>query len=606
MNCTLIISPTHHIKLWNTKQITHTCAKMRENNSSRPVSNVLSDDEDTPLLAKTSWWSRCVQRYKTTRKCISSKSALLILCWSFALGLWNGVALNPDVYLRNYTVIYTLAGYGFVAIVFCFFPLAGFLADVKYGRYKVVVRSLYVFLLSVPLLAMSIGVCCYVSQNCFDRYDTSDTVGILAAYGNVAFAFGIMSYVGLVGFAANVVQFGMDQLHDSPGEDRTLFIHWYVWVYFVTIAIGQLAWNLTGPYYYNYYNNIFISSKWYDYAGFVLLPPIPFTVILLLIITLCLAKRRSNWFLIEPGTVNPYKLVYRVTKFARQHKTPVRRSAFTYCEDEIPTGLDLGKEKYGGPFSTEQVEDVKVFYGILKVLFSFGAVFFLDFAASSVLPLYALHSSWHWYSYYYYIYVYTELKFREILLINCSLLSPLLIAICLPLHLCLLRPLISPYVPGMLKRMGLGIIFILFSLLASFAMDFTAHHKDNFENSTHDICMFLDPNNDYLYNLPQQNSLLLIVPLVLTSLSHMLIYTAVFEFICSQSPHSMKCLLIGMLYAIKGLYQLLATILVVPFAVGYTYHPSHISCGFYYYLVNIVIGLIAVLTYMWVAKKYKY
>ena len=33
------------------------------------------------------------------------------------------------------------------------------------------------------------------------------------------------SYVGLVGFSANVVQFGMDQLHDSPGEDRTLFIH---------------------------------------------------------------------------------------------------------------------------------------------------------------------------------------------------------------------------------------------------------------------------------------------------------------------------------------------------------------------------------------------
>ena len=66
----------------------------------------------------------------------------------------------------------------------------------------------------------------------------------------------------------------------------------------------------------------------------------------------------------------------------------MRRSAFTYCEDEIPTGLDLGKEKYGGPFSTEQVEDVKVFYGILKVLFSFGAMFFLDFAASSVLPIF--------------------------------------------------------------------------------------------------------------------------------------------------------------------------------------------------------------------------
>ena len=160
--------------------------------------------------------------------------------------------------------------------------------------------------------------------------------------------------------------------------------------------------------------------------------------------------------------------------------------------------------------------------------------------------------------------------------------------------------------------MGLAIIFLLFSLMTSFSMDTSAHKNMlmNFENSTSDVCMFQDPVDvnslDYSVDLPQQNSSLLIVPLVLTSLSHMLIYTAVFEFICSQSPHSMKGLLIGLLYAIKGLYQLLATILVVPFAVGYVYHPSHMSCGFYYYLVNIVIGLIAVLTYIWVAKKYKY
>ena len=111
-----------------------------------------SDDKAAPLLTKktsSTWWSRCVLRYKTTRKCVSSNSALLILFWSFVLGLWNGVALNPDLYLRNFTIIYTLAGYGFVALVFCFFPLAGFLADVKYGRYKVVVRSLCIFLICI-------------------------------------------------------------------------------------------------------------------------------------------------------------------------------------------------------------------------------------------------------------------------------------------------------------------------------------------------------------------------------------------------------------------------------------------------------------------------
>ena len=424
-------------------------------------------DETTPLLVKktsSTWWSRCVLKCKTTRKCVSSKSALVILFWCFGLGLWNGLALNPDLYLRNFTLIYTLAGYGFVALVFCFFPLAGFLADVKYGRYKMVVRSLCLLLITIPLLVVAAG---------------GITVSILVKISDVPvillFIFGLVviiaSYVGLVGFAANVVQFGMDQLHDCPGEDRTLFIHWYVWVYFVTIVIGQLVWNLGFQIPYNE------DLRWYNITGYVLLSLIPFLVMVLLIVTLCLAKHRRNWFLIEPGTVNPYKLVYRVTKFTRQHKTPVRRSAFTYCEDEIPTGLDLGKEKYGGPFSTEQVEDVKVFYGILKVLFSFGAVFFLDFAASSVLSFYALHIN----SYYKFKYVQTysnynyseyDVEFNgtlsEHILLNCGLLSPLLIAICLPLYLCLLRPFISRYVPGMLKRMGLGMVLILLSLVTSF------------------------------------------------------------------------------------------------------------------------------------------
>ena len=575
-----------------------------------------AEQKTTPLLVKktsSTWWSRCVLRYKTTRKCVSSKAALLILFWSFVLGLWNGVALNPDLYVRNFITSYTLASYGFVALVFCFFPLAGFLADVKYGRYKMVTRSLCCVLITVPLLAVILGA--FMAVSSIDRDNLNIVVlTFLCIIGLVGFIVVVPSYTGLVGFAANVVQFGMDQLHDCPGEDRTLFIHWYVWVYFVTIVIGQLVWNLAIQLPFNNFYRLHLDYFVYNIVGFVLLSLIPLLVMLLLIITLCLAKCRRNWFLIEPGTINPYKLVYRVTKFARQNKTPVRRSAFTYCEDEIPTGLDLGKEKYGGPFSTEQVEDVKVFYGILKVLFSFGAVFFLDFAASSVLPFYALHTSWYiaFDPYYNDTYLILSGTLPEHILLNCGLLSPLLVTLCLPLYLCLLRPFISRYVPGMLKRMGLGIILVLLSLITSFAMDIAAHMHHIGDNDF-DLCMFGEyynmlylTDNMFPFNLPQQSPLLLIVPLVLTSLSHMLIYTTVFEFICSQSPHSMKGLLIGLLYAIKGLYQLLATILVVPFAVGYIYHPSHMSCGFYYYLVNIVIGLIAVLTYMWVAKRYKY
>ena len=32
----------------------------------------------------------------------------------------------------------------------------------------------------------------------------------------------LVMIVGFVEFTANVIQFGMDQLHDSPGEDQSL------------------------------------------------------------------------------------------------------------------------------------------------------------------------------------------------------------------------------------------------------------------------------------------------------------------------------------------------------------------------------------------------
>ncbi len=62
------------------------------------------------------------------------------------------------------------------------------------------------------------------------------------------------------------------------------------------------------------------------------------SVIVLLILSLCVGYFKKKHFLIEPGRVNPYKLVYRVTKFALQHKIPIQRSAFTYCEEELLSG----------------------------------------------------------------------------------------------------------------------------------------------------------------------------------------------------------------------------------------------------------------------------
>ena len=508
------------------------------------------------------------RRYRSTRKCVSSKAALLILVWSFVIGLLGGMMLNPEIITTTFfNYFMQLLIYGGIALVTCFFPLAGILADIWFGRYKTIITSIYLVLISLFLLILSsiFWVLLVFGYNLF--------MAILCLFlvcGGISV---IMLYLGVIGFTANVVQFGMDQLHDAPGEDRTLFIHWYVWTYYGSILVGQLGWNSAFSVYYYGPNSLIFGCS--------LLGLIPLTLLTVLPITLCLVRRRRRWFLIEPGQYNPYKLVYRVTKFARQHKIPVHRSAFTYCEDEVPMGLDLGKEKYGGPFTTEQVEDVKAFYGILKVLFSFGVVFFLGFAADSTLQYFDVPT------------LYNSPVLQ--ILIHRGLLSPLLITICIPLYLCLLRPFISRYVPGMLKRMGLGMILALLSLLTTISMDTVEELGSS--NSTN-ICMFDDA---YLRNVDFN---LFSIQLTLSALSRVLIYTGVFEFICSQSPHSMKGLIIGVFYAIRGLYQVLASLLVLPYSYGGTFKP--LSCEFYFYLMNMVIGLVAVLVYVWVAKRYRY
>ena len=169
--------------------------------------------------------------------------------------------------------------------------------------------------------------------------------------------------IAFAGFLANVIQFGVDQLNESPSRDGFLFIHWFLFTLYIGISFGKLLWstiNATGL------------------LGLSIFGLVLFVVLICMPVTFCVAKRR--WFVIDTGIGNPYKEVARVVGFARRNKIPIQRSAFTFWEDDIPTGLDLGKDKYGGPFTTEQVENVKSFFGIVILLFSVGPFFFSQYS----------------------------------------------------------------------------------------------------------------------------------------------------------------------------------------------------------------------------------
>ena len=56
------------------------------------------------------------------------------------------------------------------------------------------------------------------------------------------------------------------------------------------------------------------------------------------------------------------------------YRSPVQRSALTYWENKLPSRIDFGKRKYGSPFTTEEVEDVKTFLQLCLLLISLSGI----------------------------------------------------------------------------------------------------------------------------------------------------------------------------------------------------------------------------------------
>ena len=549
------------------------------------------------------------QRKKTCRIfrgdfCVQSKAARLILLWNFAVLLAYKFFYDINIFFQVghsiWLAIVLPTTFTFIAVLS---PVAGLLTDIRFSRVKTVLCTSYVVLIKLVIIILFIALLFSIGLHLHQRPQRHTRIIFEIA---IAIAVSLMVTVYVM-FIVNSIQFGMDQLHDSPTEDSILFVHWYVWIYYTCSLITQVAWNLYlyDDYYVDYYDIIRIS-------GLFTASLISLTILFLLTVSLCVVHYKKVWFFLEPAGVNPYKLVYRVVKFAYQHKVPLRRSAFTYCDEESPTRLDVGKHKFGGPFTTKQVEDVKAFWGILKVLITIGPAFLIQTVMQSLLPAFAKHSS-ILLSFHNNMTVHHEIHLEGVarhILISNGLLSPLLVVICIPLYLWLIRPHITYYIPGMLKRIQIALVIMVLSLICSFIMDVVVHVN----NTEYAKCMFNDftdfhvlvinttdfPSSPPLY----QNVYFFTTQHVLSALADMLFDIATLEFICSQSPYSMKGLLLGTFFSIRTLLQGIAVVSIVPF--GTVWKIESLSCGSGFYAMYIVIGLFEFVLFSCVSKRYKY
>ena len=481
---------------------------------------------------------------------------------------------------QEFSIVVTswIGGYGLLGLMQVLYPIGGLIADVRYGRYKVIKLSLINNWLGAVITTV-IGVIFINNRN---------STSLKVAEQVACIAFVVLYILGFGGFQSNAVQFGLDQLQDASSEELSMFLHWFVW----TGQIGELIPGICAA-------SAYCSGK----AAFKV---IGYNVILLFVIlnTLCLTlvccKRR--WFNCEKVVGNPYRNVYRVLKFTAKHSKPLgHRSALTYSDDVRPSRLDFAKQKYGGIFTTEVVEDVKTFLRILLMLLAITPMFYFEVSTSYLFPLYGRHLGRNM--------SITGKCTYEWMLFESGNLSTIISVIAIPLYIILVYPHIKRWVPRIIYRMGIGIALKVTFVIAMFIMQVVANYiaTNEFKYKCLWFAEYRNNHNHHFTQTLEFPTQALTVLNLLHGIASPLISITILEFLSAQSPHTMKGLLLGVFYAFRGLFITLGCVATFPFAQEKLWgdHRGIFDCGFSYYLSNSVLGVIGLVVFLIAARWYR-
>ncbi len=321
------------------------------------------------------------RRYQVRQ--LKSRGALLVLLW------------NLLVFSHQSTVFNNLLGFfglhepwkNVLCAIFLqevlpnlLYPVAGWIADAKVGRYKVIRFSLFlmwlgsVVLLLIALLKYSVAYSPDMYEpNVNYRYGKVRVVALLLAI--LAY---ILNSIGIAGFHTNIIPFGLDQMEDGSTEQHSAFIHWYYWTR--KLSFGVLIWLIVhsntdycikeflfGP---NSSNPDPYNQEFFFRLGFV-----PLTLdCVFLTAAVCIDFILSPKYLNkDPKTHYPIRRIWKISRFVQENKQLVgRRKAITFTYDAPPSRWDFAKRLYGGPFDEDDVEDVHTFWRVLGFILSVG------------------------------------------------------------------------------------------------------------------------------------------------------------------------------------------------------------------------------------------
>ena len=540
---------------------------MKENSTDSELSAILG--EHNSLRNIGAFRMCCKPTYQMRR--LKNKGAILVL-------FWNYLVMSVFYFLSKY-LEYGYS-YGIWLLVFGLsLPIAGWLADTYIKRYKVVHYSIWIMWAATVLVTVS----SVIAQLDVSYYHINTEVA------KVLFCF---MAIGLGGFQANIIQFGVDQLHDASTTEITSFIIWYVW----TLLSAGIVVNFT-----------FTCLN----EQHLLFRSLLIVINLSLVLVSLFCCDHSYWLVKEPAIVqDPFKLVYRVIRYAIVNKYPRHRSAFTYCEDELPTRIDFGKSKYGGPFKVEQVEDVKTFLRILPFFIVVGVLmsevilvnYFRDQLSKLFAPFsesdneYAISSE----SKALLSKCYSEASFTHTIYFSSTVL--------IVLHEVILYPVFHKCLPQIksVQKLIIGTLLQLARVISLIAIEVISRqtsiriygHNETIQ------CVFYDNQAGALST--SFNYYWMAIPDFLQSISLLFFYVGGIEFACAQVPYSMKGLLFGVGYGTVFIAGAIGVVISLPFQKRLSvWGTGTISCGFGYAVLALSVEVIGSVTLVLLARFYK-
>ena len=488
---------------------------------------------------------------------LRNKGAILVLIWSY-------LVMSVFIYLYSYA---KHGGKLRLMVLGLSLPFAGWLADILFGRYKVMYCSMWIMWVS-SILTTASSVSLQLVDNNINlkiNYYTSTVLMVIMA-------------VGFGGYQANVIQFAMDQLYDASTNEIKSFITWYAWI----IVGGGIVEHLAV---------ICINENYHIFRLLI--------ICTFLSLALVLNAFYGHLLVKEPVSNNPFKLVYKVIKYAIKTKHPRCRSAFTYCEESLPSRIDFGKRKYGGPFTTEQVEDVKTFLQLLPALV-IGCACGGVVIANHGIEWYQLNLLLRFPIKHYKV----EECYLETLFLQAFYYSAVLM---IPLHEFILYPILHKcfiwvkfywkFVIGVMIQVAKIMSLMLIQVVARYNFQASRGYNDTVECMFYESRSILSSSLDYRW---------MAVPNFLHSISMSMMFVGGIEFLCAQVPYSMKGLIFGATYGLGVISTVIVLALSFLFKKRlFIWSTGIISCGFWYFLLVLVIIIIISCVGFVVFKLYK-